>query len=74
MGESMSEKIDVRGLSCPQPVIETQKKMTQMSGGSLEVYVDTGTARDNVSRMAKKRGWTVVVNEAPDGFIVSLSK
>jgi tRNA 2-thiouridine synthesizing protein A len=70
----MSAMLDVRGLSCPQPVIETQKKMAQMAGGILEVYVDTGTARDNVSRMAKKKGWSVEVNEAPDGFMVTLSK
>jgi tRNA 2-thiouridine synthesizing protein A len=70
----MTEKIDVRGLSCPQPVIEAQKKMAQMSGGLLEVYVDTGTARDNVSRMALKKGWAVTVKDAPDGFMVTLSK
>lgn len=70
----MSEKLDVRGFSCPQPVIETQKKMAQMAGGILDVYVDTGTARDNISRMALKKGWTVTVNEAPDGFMVTLSK
>jgi len=70
----MSEKIDVRGLSCPQPVIESQKKMEQMGSGVLEVYVDSGTARDNVSRMARKKGWSVEVNDAQDGFVVKLSK
>jgi tRNA 2-thiouridine synthesizing protein A len=70
----MSEKLDVRGLSCPQPVIEAQNKMAEMAGGVLEVYVDTGTARDNVSRMARKKGWAVTVNEAPDGYMVTLSK
>jgi tRNA 2-thiouridine synthesizing protein A len=70
----MSDKLDVRGLSCPQPVIEAQKKMSQMGAGILEVYVDSGTARDNVSRMAKKKGWSVAVNDAPDGFFVTLSK
>jgi tRNA 2-thiouridine synthesizing protein A len=70
----MTEKIDVRGLSCPQPVIEAQKKMAQMAGGILEVHVDSGTARDNISRMAKKKGWSVAVNDAPDGFVLTLSK
>jgi tRNA 2-thiouridine synthesizing protein A len=70
----MSEKIDVRGLSCPQPVIESQKKMAQMTEGVLEVYVDSGTARDNILRMAKKKGWSAEVNAAPDGFIITLNK
>jgi tRNA 2-thiouridine synthesizing protein A len=70
----MTEKIDVRGLSCPQPVMESQRKMSQMTGGVLEVYVDSGTARDNVSRMAKKKGWSVKVDDAPDGFVLTLSK
>jgi TusA-related sulfurtransferase len=70
----MSEQIDVRGLSCPQPVLETRKKMTQMSGGVLEVYVDSGTARDNISRMAGKQGWAVEVEDRPDGFALRLSK
>jgi tRNA 2-thiouridine synthesizing protein A len=71
---TMSEKIDARGLSCPQPVIEAQKKMDQMGKGVMEVYVDTGTARDNVSRLAKKKGWAVAVKDVPDGIIVVLSK
>jgi len=70
----MSEKIDVCGLSCPQPVIETRKKLMQMGNGVLEVVVDTGTSRDNVKRMAEKEGWSVEVNEKEEEVILTLTK
>jgi len=69
----MSEKIDVCGLSCPQPVIKTRKKILEMKSGILEVLVDTGTSRDNVSRMAEKEGWKVEVAEKDDQFILTLT-
>ena len=70
----MNAKIDVCGLSCPQPVIETRKKMIEMGNGVLEVVIDTGTSRDNVSRMAEKEGWKVKVDPKEEGFILTLTK
>ncbi|MFH1938612.1 MAG: sulfurtransferase TusA family protein, partial [bacterium] len=35
----MSEKIDVRGLSCPLPVVTVRKKLLEMKNGVLEVLV-----------------------------------
>ena len=67
--------VDARGLSCPQPVLLARQAMTQMSKGSIEVLVDSGTSRDNVSRMARKEGWQVTVTDAPGGeFRLVLTK
>lgn len=70
------ERIDCRGLSCPLPVVETRKHLEKLAGGeSVEVLVDTGTARDNVSRMAAKEGCEVAVRETEDEeFILTITK
>jgi hypothetical protein len=42
--------------------------------GVLEVWVETGTSRDNVSRMAHKEGWQVEVRDVKDGFKLYLTR
>ena len=59
--------VDARGLSCPEPVLLTNKAISKLSGGTIEVLVDSGTARENVSRLAKSSGWSVIIDEQPDG-------
>ena len=64
----------MRGLSCPQPVFETKKKIELMGSGTLEVLVDSGTSRDNVTRLAESKGWNVSIKEQDDEFTLTLSK
>ena len=59
--------IDARGLSCPQPVMLARQAIQKLSKGYLEVLVDSGTAKENVSRLAKNAGWKVNLEEQPDG-------
>jgi len=70
----MTTTVDARGLSCPQPVIVTRNAMKKAGQGAIEVLVETGTSRDNVSRMARKEGWQVQVLAMEDGFKLVLSK
>jgi tRNA 2-thiouridine synthesizing protein A len=70
----MATTVDARGLSCPQPVILTRSAIQDAVKGSIEVLVETGTSRDNVSRMARKEGWQVEVREVEDGFKLILSR
>lgn len=53
----MAEKVDARGLSCPQPVLMALSKMREMKTGELEVLVDNEVSKENVSRAASKEGW-----------------
>jgi len=53
----MSETIDARGLSCPQPVLLTMEKLKSLTQGELVVLVDTDTSRENVLRAAASLGW-----------------
>ncbi len=70
------ERVDCRGLSCPLPVVEARKHIERLSSGeSVEVLVDTGTSRDNVSRMATSEGCAVTVKETGEGeFVLTISK
>ncbi len=66
--------IDARGLSCPQPVLMTQGALKGLKTGTVEVLVDTSASRENVSRFAGKSGWTVTVEDRPDGSFRLLLK
>lgn len=70
----MSEKFDVRGLSCPLPVVKVKKKLAELQEGIIEVIVDTGTAKDNVSRMANNAGWKVEVKAQEDEYLLIITK
>ena len=61
------EIVDAKGLSCPQPVMLVSKAIKKLKKGTIEVLVDSGTARNNVSRLAKNSGWSVTVEERPEG-------
>lgn len=65
--------VDARGLSCPEPVIRTRQAMKAGIFPS-RVFVDTGTSRDNVSRMAQSQGCQVTVEDTGDGFVLTLTK
>ena len=70
-----SQRVDARGLSCPQPVILTNVAMKKVPSGTIEVLVDSGTSRDNVSRFARTSGWAVTVETEPQGnFRIVLKK
>ena len=61
-------EVDVRGLSCPMPVIRTKKAYDENPGAELTVLVDSHTAKENVVLMTKKMGYSVDVEEISDGF------
>jgi tRNA 2-thiouridine synthesizing protein A len=63
----MSNIVDARGLSCPQPVLLTVEKIKQLKAGKLEILVDTETAVENVKRAVTNNNWTVEVVNAVDG-------
>ena len=70
----MNERIDARGLSCPQPVILVKKAIEKMGKGTLEILVDTATARENISRLALSAGYQVMVEEKAGEFFLKLVK
>jgi len=51
-----------------------RKGMAEMSGGKLEVLVDSVTSRDNVMRAARLEGCETEVSAKGDEFSVIISK
>ncbi len=63
----MSNIVDARGLSCPQPVLMTLNEIKKVNKGEIVVLVDTDTSKENVSRAATTQGWRVKSIE-PEGI------
>lgn len=71
----MSNIVDARGLSCPQPVLLTLNEMKKMNKGELVILIDTDTSKENVSRAATTQGWQVKsVESEGNGYRITVSK
>ncbi len=49
-------KVDVRGLSCPEPVMETQSAINAHKGEEICVITDAGHSRTNIENLLTKLG------------------
>jgi TusA-related sulfurtransferase len=67
-------QVDARGLSCPMPVIKTKNAIESSKSGPIVVIVNDGTARNNVTRLAKSKGFNVTVEERGEDFYLTLTK
>ncbi len=71
----MSNIVDARGLSCPQPVLLTLNEMKKLNKGEIVILVDTDTSKENVSRAATTQGWQVKSVEPEGiGYRINISK
>lgn len=66
-------EVDVRGFSCPIPVVKTKKAIEEHPDEPLTVLVETAVSKENVSRLSEGKGYSVEVEEVEDGFRLSLS-
>lgn len=66
-------EVDVRGFSCPIPVVKTKKAIEENPNQSVTVLVETVVSKENVSRLAQSKGYSVEVEEGPDGYRLLLS-
>ncbi len=62
-------KIDVRGLSCPTPVLKTKQAI---KGGEkrLEIVSDSNTSMENISKYLRVAGYNFTVTEEKDEYII----
>jgi tRNA 2-thiouridine synthesizing protein A len=71
----MTNIVDARGLSCPQPVLLTLNEMKKIKKGEIVILVDTDTSKENVSRAATTQGWNVKSVEPEGiGYRITVSK
>lgn len=62
-------KIDVCGLSCPEPVIKVKQAMSK-GESQIEVVSDAACSVENITRLCNNRGYSV--NRTKDGDIYNL--
>lgn len=68
----MSKIVDCRGLSCPQPVIQTKQALEEVE--RVTIIVDNAAARDNVARFVTSEGGKVRIDEKKDGIYITIEK
>ena len=67
------EKLDARGLSCPEPVIMIRRAMLS-KGTAYEMVVDNPASKENVTRYAQHEGYTVSVAEQNGEYTLTMTK
>ena len=65
------KEIDVRGLACPAPVLETKKNIEKHSLSGIRVLVDNEAAKQNVNRFLSSQGFDVSIEEKEGVFHVT---
>jgi len=64
MEVSIMVNVDVRGFGCPIPVVRTKKAIEQNPNEQITVLVETAVSKENVSRLARSKKYSVEVDEA----------
>ena len=65
--------VDARGLLCPEPVVLTQRAVKD-GAKQLAVLVDAEAAKENVTRFAISRGYSVSVETNRTDVTLTLKK
>ena len=65
-------EVDVRGFSCPIPVVKTKKAFDENPNQPVTVLVETEVSKENVSRLAQSRGYSVKTKSIEDGYKLEL--
>jgi len=68
----MIKEIDVRGLSCPQPVFLT-KKAIDAGESEITVTANDAAARDNIKRLAENSGYDVQIEKKREDYILKIA-
>jgi selenium metabolism protein YedF len=59
-------------MSCPAPVITTKRALEESAGETVQILVDSGAPRENVTRFAKGRGYDVQESPFEEGFVLTI--
>lgn len=65
-------QIDVRGLSCPEPVLRVSEAMK--ANLKLEVIADSVTAKENICALGSKNGFGIKISENNGEYTLMLEK
>jgi selenium metabolism protein YedF len=65
--------IDCRNMACPLPVVTVKRALEQSPGEALKILLDAGAPRENVTRFALNRGFSVDEAELDGGYAILIS-
>ncbi len=66
--------LDNRGLSCPEPVINTKRALEQQNGAPLVSIVDNEVSKSNVLKFARSQGYRTVVRQEGTSYFITISQ
>ena len=66
-------EVDARGFSCPIPVVKTKKAIDDNPKEQIAVLVETEVSKENVSRLAQSKGYSIEVEEVSDEYRLVLT-
>lgn len=67
------KEIDARGFPCPIPVVKTKNAIEENLNEVLTVLVESAVSKENVSRLARSKGYSVKVEEVSDSYRLVLT-
>ena len=68
----MSEVLDLRGFSCPIPLLRTKEVLA--AKGEAEVIVDETAPRENILKFARSQGCRTEVAETGGAWQIKISR
>ncbi len=68
------EKLDCRGMACPNPVLKAKEIIDRGNIEKLSVKVDNPAAKENVSRFLSRMGYEVSLSEEEGALTVTGTK
>lgn len=68
----MANLTDLRGLSCPIPLLKTIEALS--AADKVSVLVDEETPMENICKFAKGRNYTVECVESSEGYTIVIAK
>ncbi len=66
-------QLDVRGLSCPEPVIQL-KQVLAKNPATVTVLTDCATSKERLETYASSAGYQVEISSSGEDTILKLSK
>jgi TusA-related sulfurtransferase len=68
-----TKHIDARGLSCPQPVVLVDRAIAD-GNTDLEILVDNEVVRENITRLATRRGLKADAQREGSDMVIRTAK
>lgn len=61
--------VDCRNMACTVPVVTTKRALEEAAGETVQILVDPGAPRENVTRFAQNRGYLVEESAVEGGLM-----